>query len=112
MSMFNPDTELFFPMRAIPALGSVRGCEWQGLIESVLQPGASENDLAAISLMVVRLCGCVNCNVDSFRAMRGCTECARLTLRRHKGSDFDLLQLYESTRIEVSEFLDKRERSS
>lgn len=109
MSMFNPDTELFFPMRVIPLLASVRGGEWKTLVEKVILPEANETDSAAMSLLMIRLCGCVNCNIDSFRAMRGCTECARLTLRRHKGSDFDLIQLYESARNEVIDFLEKRE---
>ncbi len=110
MSMFNPDTELFFPMRVIPLLGTIRGEEWRGLIGKVTQPDASEVEPAAISLMLVRLCGCVNCNVDSFRAMRGCTECARLTLRRIKSPDSELLQLYENTKNEVTLFLEKREK--
>lgn len=110
--MFNSDTELFFPMRVIPLLSNLRGAEWKALIDNATSTDEGNLDAIAISLMMTRLGGCVNCNVDSFRAMRGCTECARLTLRRFKSSDTELLRLFENSRHEVRDFLEKNEKST
>jgi len=59
--------------------------------------------------MMVRLAGCAGCNVDSFRAMRGCSHCAQLTIKRYKGSDEDLLQLFSVAHDDVNEYLSKYE---
>jgi hypothetical protein len=55
----------------------------------------------AFSLMMIRLDGCIDCETDSFRAMRGCELCAMQTLRRFKGSDRDLLGRYHSALQDV-----------
>ncbi len=55
-------------------------------------------------LMMVRLNGCVGCETDSFRAMRGCTACAQQTLRRYKGSDAELIDLYQQALADVRKF--------
>lgn len=111
MTMFNADTELLFPIRVIPTLQNMRGEEWQSLVEKVSSQSADVLDVVAFSAMLIKLGGCANCNVDSFRAMRGCTECARLTLRRYKNLDHDLIQLFESARCDVEDFLAKKENS-
>lgn len=106
--MFNSDTELFFPIRVIPSLRSIRGKEWEGLIDHLSEPKAEEADQIAFTALVVKLAGCTGCDADSFRAMRGCTQCARMVLKRYKGSDADLLIQYELSKNEVNEFLKKR----
>ena len=40
----------------------------------------------AFSLMMIRLDGCLTCETDFYRAMRGCKACARQMLRRFKGT--------------------------
>jgi hypothetical protein len=98
--MYNSDTEVLFPMRAIPGLRGLRGPDWDKLIEYVLNE-APENEKFAFILMVVRLVGCSGCNADSFRAMRGCTKCAQQSIRRFRGDDSDLLKLFEKAKIEI-----------
>lgn len=105
--MLNTDTEILFPIRVISTLRDLRGEQWQSLIDYLAAPGADETDLIAFSLMMVRLGGCAGCNADSFRAMRGCTHCARLSIKRFKGSDEDLLQLLRTAREDIIEFLSK-----
>ncbi|MFN8419106.1 MAG: hypothetical protein U0528_07675 [Anaerolineae bacterium] len=79
--------ELLFPHHAIPHLRKLRGAEWQELVDRVLTlPEADEQSLA-FCLMMIRLNGCLSCETDSFRAMRGCDACSIQTLRRFKGSD-------------------------
>ena len=81
-----------------------RGREWGDLVDS-LQAGESVTvDHLGFTLMMVRLSGCAACNADSFRAMRGCTQCARQSIRRFKGSDSELIALYRQSCREVSSY--------
>jgi hypothetical protein len=105
--MYNSDTELLFPLRVIPELRNLRGPVWRDLIDMVSADGADPLDQMAVVLMMVRLGGCIPCNADSFRAMRGCTQCARQTIRRYKGSDEDLVTQFQNARREVKNYQQK-----
>ena len=109
--MLNSDTELLFPTRVIPTLRNLRGPEWQNLIDRLSGETVEEIDLVAFTAMITRLGGCNGCNADSFRAMRGCTQCAKITIRRYKSTDSDLVQLFNNARKDVDEFLSKRKLS-
>lgn len=52
-------------------------------------------------LMMIRLDGCLTCHADSYRAMRGCTLCAQQTITRFKGSDEELIDLYEQALADI-----------
>ena len=105
--MFNSDTELLFPSRIIANLRTLRGEVWSRLIDEVTQQDSNSSAYAAFVLMMVRLGGCVSCNADSFRAMRGCTQCARQTIRRFHGPDEELVELFQQTKLEVEKYLKK-----
>lgn len=107
--MFNSDTELFFPIRVIPSLAQVRSKDWEDLVQRVSSPEASELEQIAFTSLIVHLAGCAGCDADSFRAMRGCTQCAWLVIKRFKGTDSELLSQYELCEGEVAEFLKKRQ---
>lgn len=106
--MNNPDTELLFPMRAINSLGDLRGDEWQNLVKKVNNKEEIDPEKIAFSALVIKLAGCLGCSADSFRALRGCTQCSKLVIKRYKGTDSDLLKLYEDSRAEIEKFLEKR----
>jgi hypothetical protein len=106
--MFNSDTELFFPMRVTPTLINVRGKVWDRLVDQVSSSAATDVEKIAFSELVIKLAGCQGCDADSFRAMRGCTQCSHTVLKRYKGSDEDLLEMYEQCQKDVVEFLSKR----
>ena len=99
--MYNSDTELLFPARVIVSLSGLRNEPWRELVERVGSQEASKVDQQAFVLMMVRLGGCVGCNADSYRAMRGCTACARQTIRRFKGVDQDLIDLFSQSAREL-----------
>lgn len=105
--MLNSDTEILFPFRVIPLLGNLRGEKWKELIDHLSSPQVEENELVAFSLMMVKLGGCGGCNADSFRAMRGCTHCAKLTIRRFKNPDEELIKLFDEACEDVKDYLDK-----
>ena len=106
---YNSDTEILFPMRVAPRLRSVRGVVWHSLIDRVLTRPSGSPERLAFTLLLVRLSGCLTCHADSYRAMRGCTECATQTVRRFRGDDSDLIALYEYAGEEISRLMAKDE---
>ncbi len=108
--MNNPDTELLFPMRVIPSLADVRGKEWQELIARIAACEDNSPQKIAFSFFMIKLAGCMGCSADSFRALRGCTQCARLAAKRSKGSDGELLAAYTESLDEVTKILERREK--
>lgn len=105
--MYNSDTEVMFPPRVISHLRNLRGVDWQRLIDEVSSENAALVERAAFTLMMVRMGGCQTCTIDSYRGMRGCTMCARQTIRRFRGSDKDLLKQFEQCKIELQQFFNK-----
>jgi hypothetical protein len=102
--MYNTDTELLFPSRIIIDLRDQRGKVWHDLVDRVINEEPTTLDHMAFVLMMARLDGCNSCNADSFRAMRGCTQCALQNVRRYRGSDEDLLRLFEKARKDLEKF--------
>lgn len=100
--------ELLFPDHIIPALRELRSDEWRKLVDHVTSLPETHPERLAFSLMMIRLDGCLECETDSYRAMRGCTMCATQTLRRFKGSDFDLKDAYEEALGDVVAFLEQQ----
>lgn len=107
--MYHEDTEMLFPMRAVSALGDLRGLPWKSLVERVLSLEEDAPDALAFGLMMVRLSGCLSCQADSFRALRGCTACARQAIMRYRGTDQELARQYEQSRKEVRAYLEKQD---
>jgi hypothetical protein len=100
------NNELMFPHYVIPSLRKLRGPKWQALVERVTSVSEFHEEALAFMLMMVRLNGCVACETDSYRAMRGCPACAHQTLRRYKGSDEELLVSFEQALADVRKFAD------
>lgn len=106
--MYNPDTELLFPLRVIPHLRNSRSGEaWFKLIERLSSPDCPRAERLAFVLMMVRLGGCASCTADSFRAMRGCTACARQTVKRYRGGEAELVETLRQAQKEVESQLRK-----
>jgi hypothetical protein len=108
MLMNNTDTGLIFPPRHISSLAGERGTDWQNLVAAVEKAGSDSPEQMAFILMMARLNSCVNCNADSYRAIHGCTGCARQSLKRFHGTDQDLAGLFQAARTEVVIFLQKK----
>lgn len=108
--MYNPETEIVFPSKAIGSLSTLRGKTWQDLIDLVKEKQADSPEQAAFLLMMIKINGCITCNVDSFRAMRGCPSCAQLNIRRYKGTDDDLILQYQQALKDTTNFFSKTYR--
>jgi hypothetical protein len=102
------ENELLFPPHVIPRLAAARGERWRHLVHRVTSLAEDDPEALAFSLMMIRLDGCLSCETDSYRAMRGCTACALQTLHRLKASEDDLLQRYGKALQDVQAYLEAR----
>jgi hypothetical protein len=105
--MFNSDTEVLFPLRVVPTLRSLHGDAWRRLMDHLQTQDVVASERFAMVLMMVRMCGCAGCSADSFRAMRGCTLCARQTVKRFRGSDKEIVDQFRLVQKEVEAYLQK-----
>ena len=104
-----PDSEILFPPRCIPLLRNLRGPEWAKLIDHIASVPDGHEDVLGFSLMMIRLGSCLTCDLDSYRASLGCCTCARRSISGFKGSDKELIQMFEETREEAREYLESNE---
>jgi hypothetical protein len=104
--MDTPDTELLFPPRLTPGRGARRGADWDARVGRAARAEPAGRDRLAFVLMMVRLAGCGSCNSNSYRAMRGCAQCAGQAVARFRGSDADLLKLFTAAQQEVVRYLE------
>lgn len=100
-----PKAELLFPPRLMASLRTLRGPEWADLVARVAKLPETEPDSLAFTLMMIRMDGCIKCHEGSFKYMRGCQLCATQTVMQFKGSDGDLLLLYQKARRDVDSYL-------
>ena len=100
------DNELLFPPHAIPILANSKGVKWKALVERVAGLPEDHPESLAFSLMMIRLDGCMGCETDSYRAMRGCRACALQTLRRFKAPEDELLRRYREAMSDIEAYLE------
>ncbi len=99
--------DLLFPSRMIENLHELRGEKWKKLVSGLVDLDPSNPDKIAFVLMMVRLSGCASCQSDSFRAMRGCVLCSTTTIKRYRGNDQTLIDLYEEARKDVVKYMNE-----
>ncbi|MEW6568767.1 MAG: hypothetical protein AB1449_11500 [Chloroflexota bacterium] len=100
--MYQRDTEMLFPMRVAPVLRNLRGAAWRRLVDRAVRAPEGSLDQLAFCLMMIRLASCLTCHTDSYRAMRGCTQCAAQVVRRFRGDDAEMVTLFERARSDVA----------
>ncbi len=100
-----PRSEILFPRRCVRALKGLRDSQWQGLVEHVSALPDDHVDSLAFSLMMIKLCKCLRCDLGSYTASLGCCTCAQRAIKGFKGSDANLLRLFERSKEEVLEYL-------
>jgi hypothetical protein len=103
--------ELMFPTYVIPKVKDMRSDDWRSLVERVTSLPETHPESLAFSLMMIRLGGCMECETDSYRAMRGCAMCAAQTLRRYKGTDRDLVEKFNDAYGDIVAFLEQQNPS-
>lgn len=101
-----PKSEILFPRRCVLALKGLRNSQWRELVERVSTLPDDHVDSLAFSLMMIKLCKCLRCDLGSYTASLGCCTCAQRAVRGFKGSDAGLLWLFEKAKREVLEYLE------
>ena len=99
--------DLLFPSRAIESLQVLRGEKWEELVKNVVKLEPGDPARIAFVLMIVKISGCTTCQSDSYRAMRGCSLCSNTTIKRFKGSDQSLIDLYNDAKKDVVKYIDE-----
>jgi hypothetical protein len=99
--MYQADTEILFPMRVTPELRDLRGLAWGKLVEEICANPPDSPSGLAFNLLLIRISGCLSCHTYSYRAMRGCTNCAIHAIKRFPGTDEELLLLYQNSLQEI-----------
>jgi hypothetical protein len=94
--------ELLFPAHLIPSLRDLRGEEWRALVDRVASLPETHPDSLAFVLMMIELDGCLRCNSNNYKFLRGCYLCATQTVQSFKGTDGDLIDLYQRAKKELS----------
>jgi len=102
--MLNGFHDLLFPPRAIESLADLRGETWRRLVRDVNLSGHQSLETLAFMLMMSRLTGCASCNSDSYRASQGCIHCSKQFLQRYRGSDKELVALFNKSKIEITKY--------
>jgi hypothetical protein len=96
--------DLLFTPRLIPQLRNLRGEEWAELIDYLATLSETHPDAIAFAIMMIHLGGCLSCEMDSYRAQRGCAMCARQTILSFKGSDRQLMKHYETAKKNIVKY--------
>ncbi len=103
--MHNPKAEILFPHSLIPTLRDLRGPVWARLVDRATAVEESHPDSLAFILMMIELGGCLPCNSKSYKFLEGCQVCSARTVRCFKGSDEELVCLFEASLKHVKEKL-------
>ena len=107
--MMYPRSEILFPHRCVSALRQMRGSAWQKLVDRIAALPDTHEDSLAFALMMVKLTGCLNCDLDSYKASLGCCTCAKRAINAFKGSDKQLLRRYEDAKAQLAEYMTEHE---
>jgi len=102
-------TGFVFPPHVIPSLATLRGDSWSSFVQGISKKPDNSIETIAFTHMMVRMNNCQTCNSDSFRAMNGCLKCSFQSIIRFRGSDSDLLDLYQTSIYDVEAFQRKSE---
>ncbi|MCS7250977.1 MAG: hypothetical protein RMK32_04990 [Anaerolineae bacterium] len=102
-----PESEILFPPRCIPLLAETRGKVWKAMVRRVARLPEDHPDTLALSLTVIRIAGCLTCDMDSYRASLGCATCSQRAVAGFKGTDEELIQRLREARKEIEAYLRK-----
>ncbi len=94
--------ELLFPAHLISSLRDLRGEDWRALVDRVAALPETHPDSLAFVLMMIELDGCLKCNSNNYKFLRGCYLCATQTVQSYKGPDAELLEIYTRARQELT----------
>lgn len=99
-------TEFLFAHWAVPQLKELRGAKWRTLVEGVTRLDDTDPDSMAFALTMIRINGCVNCNMHRYRERGGCGDCSRFVLTSlSKETETSLLTRFHAAQKEIHAFI-------
>lgn len=101
--------EILFPHKSVTTLTSLRETKWRELAKRVAALPEDNPDSLAFCLMMIRQCSCLDCNPDRYKALMGCSACAKRTVAAYKGADENLLRAFRQARGEITRYLEGEE---
>ena len=101
--------EILFPHKSVTTLTSVRNGKWRELVKRVSGLPEDHPESLAFSLMMIKQCDCLDCNPERYKALMGCSACAKRTIGAYKGSDDGLVKQFQKARTEVDSYLKDRD---
>lgn len=103
-----PQSQLIFPHHCLHHLRGARDEQWDELVTHVQDLPETHLDSLGLVLMIVRICDCASCDMDSYKASLGCTACAQRAVTAERSLDNKLFQAFDAARNEVSAYLNNR----
>ena len=100
-----PKAEILFPFPVIPDLRNLREEQWASLVDRVSDLPETDPDALAFIMLMIRINSCLKCYSGSYKFMRGCKACSIQGIMQFKGTETDLIELYESTKQELEAYL-------
>jgi hypothetical protein len=79
------------------------------MVERIVELPDTHEDSLAFALMMIKLTGCLNCDLDSYKASLGCCTCAKRAINAFKGSDKALVRKFEEAKVELADYLKEHE---
>ncbi|MBI5301461.1 MAG: hypothetical protein HY868_04935 [Chloroflexi bacterium] len=96
-------SEFLFAHWAVPALRDLRGARWRDLVTRVAALPATDPDALAFALAMVRVNGCVTCDIKRYRERGGCASCSKFVLTTlNKENEADLLTRFRAAQKEIA----------
>ncbi len=98
--------EILFPHKSVSSLAGLREAKWRELAKRIAALPEDNPESLAFCLMMIKQCGCLDCNPDRYKALMGCSACAKRTVAAFKGADENLLRAFRQARSEVNRYLE------
>lgn len=97
--------EILFPHKSVSSLSGLREAKWRDLAKRVAMLPEDHPESLAFCLMMIRQCGCLDCNPDRYKALMGCSACAKRTVNGYKGPDENLVRAFKQARAEIIRYV-------
>ncbi len=96
-------SEFLFAHAAVATLANLRGPRWQELVARIAKLPATDPDALAFALTMIRVNGCVTCDIKRYRERGGCAQCSKFVLTTiNKESEAGLLTRFRASQKEIA----------
>lgn len=100
-----PLSEILFPHSCVPYLRHLVDERWAQLIDTVLREGEGSEIGLAFSLMMIHLCGCMQCDMSAYKSTLGCRICSQRAVAGVKDGSDGLLRRLDEAQRELRAYL-------